>query len=291
MLLEDVKKMVEKNQYNGEELIFQYVDTDFVPISYVEKISQDRHLTIQYIHTLTGLPEKSIFESESSTLMVYRTDVLKEAVPRRDNLIIICQKVESDVPVEVCKVPKLEPWQLQDFVYSQLEGVSQSRADHLISLCSNNIYKINNELKKIKLFSATDSLIDSFEADGVFAGTIAYNPYSLIDALVQRDTEKLKEAMRHLDSVSIDPIGFTAMLLKSFDSVISIQLSKNPSPEKLGMSSGQFFAVKKYSCNKYSKQQLMDIYLFLTGIDKRLKTGELYLPRLLDYIILYIVSI
>ena len=59
--------------------------------------------------------------------------------------------------------------------------------------------------------------------------------------------------------------------------------------DKLGLKPGQFNAIK-YNCGKYNNSQLVKSLEFLSGIDKRIKTGELPTNILRDYIVLSLLS-
>ena len=80
------------------------------------------------------------------------------------------------------------------------------------------------------------------------------------------------------------------ILLNHFKDVLSVQLSVNPSPEKCGMQTKKFWAVK-YSCGFYNKQQLISIYKMLTEIDMKVKLGEIPVTYIVDYIVTFIFNL
>ena len=58
--------------------------------------------------------------------------------------------VKKELENSIENIPKLEGWQLQDYVYSIAEGVELKSLDWLISATDSDIYRIENELDKFK---------------------------------------------------------------------------------------------------------------------------------------------
>ena len=73
--------------------------------------------------------------------------------------------------------------------------------------------------------------------------------------------------------------------------VIDIQLAKNASAESLGISGKQFWAIKNFNCNRYSREELIYIYKLLTSIDLYIKTGYMNTDIVKDYIIFKILAL
>ena len=57
------------------------------------------------------------------------------------------------------------------------------------------------------------------------------------------------------------------------------------------MTSGQFYAVKKNNINYYTKEQLVRIFMFLSSVDYKLKSGELSSDYLIDYMLIKIAKL
>ena len=55
------------------------------------------------------------------------------------------------------------------------------------------------------------------------------------------------------------------------------------------MKPNKYWAVK-YSCGFYTKDELIQIYRFLTGLDRKIKTGEMPVNNLVDYIIVKVIT-
>jgi hypothetical protein len=63
----------------------------------------------------------------------------------------------------------------------------------------------------------------------------------------------------------------------------------NPTPSSLGMSNGQFNAIK-YNCGYYSGNQLVNIMKLISDMDRKIKSGEFPTNIMRDYMILSILS-
>lgn len=291
MQIEKLKEAVEAGTYDRKSLVFQYEDTDFVARQYISKIASDSKLPIKYIDSFDDIGGKDLFGQSEEFIYVLNTDILSKPIPEKKNVFVICKEVSPNIPVSICNIPKLKDWQVKDYVFSKLPGISPDNLEKLLTGCSYDIDRLDNEIKKLSLFPLSDNTFKEFEKDDVFGNLVNLNVLSIVDAIVRRDISKLKELFLESGEIDCDPVAFVSILLKSITNTINIQLAMSPTPEKLNMPPKQFYAIKKYSCNKYSRQELLDMYIFLTGIDKKLKTGNIYLPGLLDYVILFVSNI
>ena len=121
---------------------------------------------------------------------------------------------------------------------------------------------------------------------------LVYNNYKIFDltnAILQRDIFKLQDIYK--SNLKVESFAFLALLIKNFKLVIDIQLARNTTAESLGISGKQFWAIKKYNCNKYSKDELVYIYNMLTSIDLYIKSGYMNTDIVQDYIVFKILSL
>ena len=209
---------------------------------------------------------------------------------------IICKTIDKK-SLEVfnnyiVELPKLEDWQIKDYVYSVAEGANEKSLDRLIDVCGNDIYRINQELNKIKIFTQQERnfTFDKFIEDGIFSDLSTYTIFDFSNAIVKRDRETLRKIYKEIDKIDIEPIGLVTVLLNNFRNIIKIQLANNPTAESCGMKPNQFWAIK-HSCGLYTKEQLLSIFNFLTEIDKKIKTGMIPVDSfLIDYIVINILT-
>ena len=119
----------------------------------------------------------------------------------------------------------------------------------------------------------------------MFVDSTEYTVFDLTNSLLRKDFNGLEKIKYNLNIIDVDPFGLLSILLKNFRHVIDIQLAKNPTPEYVGVSSKQFWAIKNYSCGFYSKDELVHIYKLLLSLDKKIKNGDIPINMVIDYII------
>lgn len=229
---------------------------------------------------------------------VWVVDTLSEYSPKlksAKNTFIICKKISKDVEElydeYIIDVPKLENWQIQDFVYSVAKGVDTDDLNELIKICNNDIFRINQELKKIRLFDEKERkyAFKDFKSDGIFSDLSELTIFDLSSAIMKRDFNTIRRVLEVIDQIDVEPIGLQKVLLNNFRDVILVQLNINPTPQyfeqKFGWKSGKFWAIK-YTCSYYTKEQLINIFKFLTSI----KFGDIPEDKLVSYLITHIMS-
>lgn len=303
MTLEELKRKIISKELITFPIVFQVSDTDFIPHQYIKQIRSYMCPTVEWIEDLTKciLPTTDIFGAATTdkSLLLYKTETLECSDTRLksvDNLIIICNKLtdEASILFSNCLiiVPKLEHWQIQDYVYSLGAGIDRSYLDNLIELCKWDMFRIEQEMMKISLFDEVErkSLFEGFMYDGVFSDLSKYQIFDFSTCVIKKDLTKLAEIYAEIDRIDIEPIGLVTVLMNNFKNIISVQLHPSPSPESCGLPAKQFWAVK-YSCGYYNKAQLVKIYTMLTSIDRRLKMGNLPAEYIIDYIVTFILNV
>lgn len=294
MTIKDLKFYIENNSDINKLIIFKIADIDFIPIQYIKEIAKYMKKSIKYIDSVNGLSNINIFDDVSNILYVYRTDnfdIRDDSLKFIDNLFIICKKVcNDDYKDYVIDVPKLEDWQIKDFAYSLADGVDQSNLDTLVNSCKNNIYRLEYEIKKLSIFSKDERkyLYEQFVQDDVFSSLNEYNIFTFTNAILHRDIETLFKLYKNLETTGLDPMALVNILYNNFKKLIDVQLSKGLSPQQLGLTSSQYWAIKHQSCGCYTKDELVNIYRLLADIDRQLKTGYISSENIIDYLLVKI---
>ena len=286
-------------------MIFQEADTDFISRQYVQAIAEINQQEIEYIDSIDPylIELDSIFLSESeensSRLHVLKVDMFEHTDQRcidLRNVFVICKKLGDQASKlfssYIVKMPKLESWQIKDYVYSTAEGVPEQLLDKVISLCNGNIERLDNELSKLKLFAPTERkyLLDSMIKDGAFGDLTDYSVFNVTNALLKKDIEALKNYMNLLHVIDINEFGLITILTKNLRDMISVQLSSNPTPETIGLDSRKIYALKKQS-KVFTNDQLTKLYLKMADLDRAVKNGEFPAPMLINYMILKVLTI
>ena len=299
------KQCIENKVNLHSFMIFQEADTDFISRQYVQAIAEINQQEIEYIDSIDPylIELDSIFfsdsEENSSRLHVLKVDMFEHIDQRcidlRD-IFIICKKVSDEAAKRfssyIVKMPKLEPWQIKDYVYSNAEGVPDAMLDRMISLCNNNIERLDNELSKLRIFAPTERkyLLDSMIRDGAFGDLTDYSVFNVTNALLKKDIETLKNYMNLLHVIDINEFGLITILTKNLRDMISVQLSSNPTPETIGLDSRKIYALKKQA-RTFTNDQLVQLYLKISDLDRAVKNGEFPAPMLINYMILKVLTI
>lgn len=303
MNVEEFKNDILNYTIKPGAFIFVEEDSHFVASQYVKQVAKQRKKTVETIDDLSDLirPTNDIFGASLLIEDVLNVCIIKEfdsnsvdnALTSRDDLIIITDKIKSSGVWEnrIIEIPRLENWQIKDYLYSHAEGVDSKYLDWLLNLCQNDIYRVAQEADKISLFDKKEQnkAFQQFIEDDVFGDLSAYSIFNMSNAILDRNLSELKKIWAQIDRIDVEPIGLVTILKNNIRNIIKIQLGKNPTAESCGMKPGQFYAVSK-SCGKFSKERLLEMFSMLTDVDVKLKSGDLPADMILDYIILNILK-
>lgn len=292
--LKELKKNIEKGAVNWFPIIFQCSENTFVANQYLQKISDILEIPVSYVDDFNSLFSEDLFGVESSELKVFKCDTLESnrRLSNLKNTIIICSKIKGDVEDRfVYKIPKLEKWQIKDYVYSVLTGISHKDLDRLIEICGYDIFRIQGEIDKLLIFSEIErqSSYEDFVSDDVFSDLSSYSIFDFTNAIIKDDKEKLLSAYKEIKNIDIEPFGVLTVLVNSFRDIIRIQLDSRLTPESMGIAKNKFWAIK-YNCGVYPKDRLLNIYHMLCGLDSKVKSGAMPVEHMIDYIVLNIME-
>jgi len=299
--LEKLKKEIENKSISDELIIFELSDIDFVALQYIEYIAKIKNQVIEYLSSIESLFSANIFgetEFNDLSIKVHRCDrlsELNELIFSRKNVIIITNRVEKSIKDQyteyIYEIPKLEDWQIKDYVYSTLEGIDQKKLDILIEKCKNNIYRLDNEISKICIFNEAERLhaFNSFLDDNIFSDISKYSIFDFTNAIIKKDFETLKSIYNEKENIDIEPLGVVTILLNSFRDIITLQFDPRLTPETSGIQKSRFWAIK-YSCGYYTNDKLIEIFKLLCDIDKKIKTGTISIDILIDYLLINILN-
>lgn len=301
MTIKELKSIIESNKVPENLVIMKYTDNDFVPNQYINYIKTNYSVESveDYSECFTDSADIFSVGTQDDTVRVLRTDTfdcVDERFKNSKRTFVVCKKLskqsQSIFGDFVVDIPKLEQWQINDYAVSIASGVGQESINRLLSVCGNNIYRLDQELQKLSIFPEAQRqfMFDKFIGDGAFNDLSTYNIFDITSCIIKRDTKKLFHIYRELDNIDVEPFGLLVLLCQNFKDIIDVQLSVNPTAESLGMKSNKFWAVK-HSCGYYNRNELISIYSFLTSIDKKIKIGELSTDHLVDYIITKIISV
>ena len=245
--IEVFKKSIEDKTVSIDFVIFKYTDNSFLPYQYLHEISRILNLEINYVDSLESITKSNSFfdidEGNINThLNVLSVKELTIPIGFRPQVpsIIICNKIDKDTEKQfedkILVFPKIEDWQIKDYVYSIAEGIDEKKLDNLISICKNDIFRIDSELSKIRLFGINERkfVFDKFIDDGIFSDLSTHNIFDLSNAVLKKDINSLTSLYKEIEKIDCEPLGLVTTLYQALKNIISIQLSPNASPESTG---------------------------------------------------------
>lgn len=305
MTIQELKKQIETNCVTDAPLIFKDDESMFLSNQYIEAISRSKNLRINYIEDLSEVISDGFdFFGIETVEQPDCLNVLKSSVyswgntniARTTNLIVVVTKfadkeAEKKLSDYIVVMPKLEDWQIKDYVYSICEGVDHKDLDWLMSLCGKNICRLQQELDKLTLFNVDERkyLFNSFIRDGAVNDLSSYNIFNFTNAIASKDMLTLKSIYKEIERADITDFYLLTVLLKNFRNIVLVQLNPNPTPETTGLESKQLYAIKRIP-RCYSPDQLVRIFTFLCDIDRQVKAGELPASLVVDYLTVKILS-
>lgn len=296
-----LKTQIEERCITDSFIIFLCSDNRYVAYQYIKAITDILNQQIEYLENLPTKNSVSVFDIFETTdravgngVRVYSCELFDsnaDSLSEENNLFIIADKVSKEAKEKfddyIVEIPKLELWHIKDFVYSNLDGVPREKLDWLIKVCNNDIYRISNEVDKIKMFSGNEQkyMFDDMVNEGCFSDLSTYNVFNITNAVTGRDMKLLHNALREIKSFDAEPLGVVTLLYQGFKKLMQVWLAKNPTPENTGLKSNVIYAINK-SPRVYSKPQLLYCFETMTDIDRMLKTGELCeMKYLVDYVV------
>lgn len=293
--IEDLKNCIESKSNIGDFYVFLYSDTTFTPIQYYREIAKILGKDIVRVDKIEELSNSNFFEVEDNLLSVLFLDEFKvKNYNSYINSIIICNKIDKNTRQlyedYIVEFPKLEQWQIKDYVYTNCEGVDIKQLDKLMSIYKYDIYRLDREISKLNIFDKRirQTIYNFLYDDDQFSDSSDKTIFDFTDAIIKKDWNKLDSIYRQIEYCDVEPLGVVTILLKNFRNIINIQMGKNPTAESCGLSGKQFYVIKTYNCGIYNREQLVKIYRMLLSIDKYLKTGYLSNDKIIDYIVTYI---
>ena len=301
MNIETLKKKIENKELDYDFTIFKISDINFIPLQYLDNIKKLKSCEITYLNNESELiPTEDIFgfSNNDYDMRVVFTDELNIdniKILDSDNTFVVCKKIKEEELYKdnIVYVPKLESWQIKDYVYSLCEGVNTKYLDKLIDICKNDIFRLEQEINKLNIFSEEDreKLFQELISENMFDDLSEHNIFDMSNAIIKKDYSSLRNLYLEIDNIDCEPLGLLTTLINNFRNIIFVQLSNNATEASTGLSNKQIYAIRKYNCGYYHQDQLLKIYEMLTSIDKQIKTGSFPIDILVDYLITKIFSV
>ena len=189
-------------------------------------------------------------------------------------------------------MPKLEDWQIKDYIRVNCKGLDQYSIDWLYSAAKGNICRIATEIDKIKIFNINEQkeILSEIRYEPT-TDLYSQNLFDFAEAVVKKDVLTITDYFLHKDACNFDTFALIGLLLKTFKKILFVNFKSGLTAEQLGLTTKQYSAVQYYY-KALSKDYIENSVKFLTKIDERIKTGKLDIQKdnLIDYIVCNIVS-
>lgn len=281
MDIKELKNKIESKSLDERFMIWIMSNeySNIIADQYLSHISTFWGLSVKRIETINEIPDDSFIEDDN--LYVIKTDKW-ESSDRHDNCVVICNKSKDGIVF-----PKLEDWMLIDLALAKVPGLDKQDLEWLITLYNGNYWRFLNDIDRLAVFEKGsqkimfNQMLDEGQYDTLSSLTI----WDLSNAIIKKDMRMIKEVLKVIDYIDVEPLGLAKVLLNNFRNILSIQLNPRCTAKEVNMSDKQFFVVKKYNIGYYSKEQLIKIMEILTNVEYMFKYNELPLSLLIDYLI------
>ena len=287
MTLPEVKQYLTDNQNIDKMLIFKCEDTDFICMQYTKKLAEIRNAEIINVESLEDIPTSNPF-IEENLIYLYRCESFDKIIEENKQLIIITKKLSKDVLKELSDyiiiVPKLENWMTEDFIKLNCSGLDNEMVSWFVANYDNDIYKILLEIDKLKVFppDTRKYLFEEFYNNGVFDSPDKNNAFALSSALQSKDKNSLIQLLSKNNE--IEPISAMSLIQSNLKKLCKVWLNKAPNPDNTGLKSNQIWAINNLP-RTYTKEQLIKAFETVSGLDRKIKSGEFPIELTIDYIV------
>ena len=281
MELRELKNKILAQEALSFPLLFINYDNDYLIKSYIKKIAENNSLTIKEIESIKEMVdiESGMFK-EVEYLYIYKLnkdDNLSKEQLKDYKIILIGDTDRKDSDIDRVVFNKLENWQIEAYVQALLPGLDNREVSWLCKNAKYDIWRLDNEASKLNIFDKKDqsTILLAINDDNGYVDLNELTIFNLSNAIMNKDMLSIKKVVEDIDNIDVEGTGLVTILLKNFLNIINIQTNSKATAQSLNMSEKQFRYLQYNQCNRYSNEELFNIYNFLTDIDYKLKSGLL----------------
>lgn len=294
MTLIDLKKSIEARNISDDFIIFLCSENSFIADQYVDAICEINNLVKTNINTLQDQTSAlSLVLGSTDELKVMKVDTFEEALidySSLKNTVVICNKIDKKIKplVEdyIIEIAKLVDWQTKSYIKLICPVLNDDELDWLYQAAEGNIYKMINEIDKIKLFPVPEqkSVLDTirFSPD---SDLYSVSIFDLADAIIRNNKPFVLEFLRH-KNLNFDLMQIVGATLQKVKNIILVTQNSGRTASEIGINDKYMYRLKK-EWNGFPESRLKMLLEFLSGIDLKLKTGLLDMSKetQIDYLI------
>jgi hypothetical protein len=295
MTLVELKQQITDKQCDGTFMIFVCPKLPIIAEQYIDAIAEVRQLDKLFVDSIfdTQTSAFSLVMDFDTNLKVCRTETFSEIAEdymQFNDTIVLCEAVDKKLQKLVADYvvtfpTKLETWQAAAYMQSICPGLSTPACEWLYEACKGDLYKVINELDKIKVFPQNEQAL-MLELLKLEPGTDLFyiGPFDFSNALVSNNKDFFKRFYPRRDVCKVDIYQVTNSALGSArDILYSLHTTngtlKEVSPSKLSHIQRSFSSMPK--------ARVQELITELSSIDLKIKSGLLDMPldMQLDYLV------
>ena len=290
----DLKKSIEAQNIPDDFIIFLCSENSFIADQYVDAICEINNLVKTRINTLQDQASAlSLVLESTDELKVMKVDTFEEALidySDLKNTVVICNKIDKKVKplVEdyIIEIAKLADWQTKSYIKLICPVLNDDELDWLYQATEGNIYKMINEVDKIKLFPVPEqrSVLDAirFSPD---SDLYSVSIFDLADAIIRNNKPFVLDFLRH-KNINFDLMQIVGATLQKVKNIILVTQNSGKTASEIGINDKCMYRLRK-DWNGFPESRLKALLEFLSSIDLKLKTGSLDISKeaQIDYLI------
>ena len=186
----------------------------------------------------------------------------------------------------IIEIAKLADWQTKSYIKLICPVLNDDELDWLYQVTNGDIYKMINEVDKIKLFPASEqrSVLDAirFSPD---SDLYSVSIFDLADAIIRNNKPFVLDFLRH-KNINFDLMQIVGATLQKVKNIILVTQNSGKTASEIGINDKYMYRLRK-DWNGFPESRLKALLEFLSSIDLKLKTGSLDMSKeaQIDYLI------
>ncbi|MDD3284265.1 MAG: DNA polymerase III subunit delta [Patescibacteria group bacterium] len=267
-----------------------FVSKKLIIIKYLLK----QNITKQLSEVVQEYIDKSY--NDEGNIIIFYEDNLPHSIKQSlsgEKLKIWKKLTQSEFSIEFKKLPdqKVIEWIRNKFLENG-KHIDKNLANKILSLVGNDLWLISSEIEKISNHSKSDSVVEDDITD-IICASIDDNIFLLCEKLANKKTKEAIDLLGGQMELGINPYYLLTMIVRQYRILIQVRsaidekVSINNLPKYLSLHP---FVIKKSIdlVNKYSFEELKNIYNKLLNLDRQMKSSKLKQETLLN---LFFISI
>lgn len=294
--IQNLKNEIVQQFLNGEHDHLSTYDLEETPIEEVITdaetypfFGEKKVIIAQNPTFLTAKQTKLPFEHDLSRLEQYINDPVDYSIllmiapyDNLDNRRKITKLLNQKASVAECN--PIQEYELTEWINHLAEDfkitIAPDAYEILESEFINNLYLIQNELKKLSLFVGENGVVTREIAEQLISHTENSSALRLVDAVIERNLSKAFSIYHDLKKMKEEPIGIIALLAFQFRAIFRVKLlkTKGYSQYQIQRQLGVHPYVVKIAGKReklFTIDKLENIIHQLTTTDANIKQGKM----------------